>query len=167
MKADKYLEGFGVKPKYSRKSLVNTIIFFSGTFFNAKMGMEPDCFEWCQAANGNLENFNKRCNLMWFASSGNLKELIPLLDQLDSKELFELMCEVLDLIVYWELISKEDFDNFDKITDSVFWAKAFNDFLMIEEEENRWSSKAQVIRAYSIDNRWSDEAKKLVEEVAA
>jgi hypothetical protein len=167
MKADKYLEKCGVKPRYNKKSLINTIVFFSGTFFHSEMMLEPDCFEWCQAANDNLEHFNERCNLMSFASSGNLKELLPLLNKLDSKELFEFMCEVLDLVVYWQLISEEDFDNFDKITDSTFWAKAFNDFLMIEDEENRWDSKAQVIRAYSIDNRWSDEAKKLVEDIAA
>jgi len=167
MKAVNYLRKFDAAPEYDRDSILATIIFFTHHYFNSHTIMEPDCLSWVQdgwrGENGTKERFDERCDLILYTTAGDVRASMPYLIKQDDQTLYELMVELMDLMVMYQGMAEGDMDSWESMKDTKHWAKLWNNLLGIEKKKEMWGNKAEVIEAYSSDGRWIDEAKEIID----
>jgi hypothetical protein len=169
MKAIDYLRKFDAAPKYDRDSILATIIFFTHSHFNSHTIMEPDCLSWVQDGwredDGTHERFEERCSLILYTTAGDVRASMPYLVKQDDKTLYELMIELMDLMVMYQGMAEGDMDSWESMKDTNHWAKLWNNLLGIKKKKEMWSNKAEVIEAYSSDGRWEESAQEIVDLV--
>jgi hypothetical protein len=167
MKVVNYLNKFNVKPKYDRVSVLSTIIWLVDCFFNSHTIVEPDCLEWVQdgwrGEEGTTERFNERCNLVLYTTAGDIRASMPYLVKQNDQTLYELMIELLDTLVMYQGFAEGDMDSWESMKNSQHWAKLWNKCLSVENGEDMWSNKAEIIEAYSSDQRFVETAEKVIE----
>jgi hypothetical protein len=169
MKAIDYLRKFDAAPKYDRDSILATIVFFTHSYFNSHTIMEPDCLSWVQDGwredDGTHDRFEERCSLILYTTAGDVRASMPYLVKQDDKTLYELMIELMDLMVMYQGMAEGDMDSWESMKDTNHWAKLWNNLLGIEKKKEMWSNKAEVIEAYSSDGRWEESAQEIVDLV--
>lgn len=167
MKAIDYLRKFGAAPEYNRNSVLSTIIFFTHSYFNSHTIMEPDCLSWVQDGwreeGGNHEQFEERCSLILYTTAGDVRAAMPYLVKQTDKTLYELMIELFDLMVMYQGMAEGDMDSYETMQDPKHWATLWNNLLGIKKKSEKWSSKAEIIEAYSSDERWLEEAQEILD----
>jgi hypothetical protein len=169
MKAIEFLRKFDVAPSYDRQSIIATIIFFTHAYFNSHTIMEPDCLNWVQEGwrgeEGSHERFDERCDLILYTTAGDVRATVPYLIKQDDQTLYELMIELMDLMVMYQGMAEGDMDSYETMKDSKHWATLWNNLLGIKKKSEKWSNKAEVIEAYSSDGRWIEEAQEILDLV--
>lgn len=167
MKAIDYLRKFDAAPNYNRNSVLSTIIFFTHNYFNSHTIMEPDCLSWTQGGwredGGSHEEFEKRCSLILYTTAGDVRAAMPYLVRQDDKTLYELMVELLDLMVMYQGMAEGDMDSYESMKDPKHWATLWNNLLGIKKKSEQWSNKAEIVEAYSSDERWLEEAQEIID----
>jgi hypothetical protein len=171
MKALQYLRKHNAAPALDRQVLLSTVIYFTNTFFNSHTIMEPDCLEWVQRGNwvegGSHELFDERCDLILYATAGDVRALTPFLVKQDDQTLYELFVELISLLVMYQAMSEDDSPsyNYDHLKDPVQWAKLWNRYLGIEDKENLWDNKSQIIESLTTDGRYVENMQEIIESL--
>ena len=168
MKAIDYLRKFDAAPKYDRDSILATIIFFTHHYFHSQTIMEPDCLSWVQygwqeEGVGTKERFDQRCDLILYTTAGDVRAAMPYLTKQDDKTLYELMIELMDIMVMYQGFAEGDMDSYESMQNTEKWAIFWNNLLGIKKKSEKWSNKAEVIEAYSSDGRWLDKAREIID----
>lgn len=147
MKAITYLQNMGALPQFDLWDLKMAVIVIADELFSEELMMEPDCSDWVQSVNHNSELFKQRCDLIFYASSGNVKELVSVLLPLeDGKVIQGLIEELLELRLFLHSLYKGD--SWDKAGNKDEWfVRLYNDFVEMNPPE-RFESKANILRFY-------------------
>lgn len=147
MKAISYLQKLGAIPQYNLWDIKMAIIVIADELFCEESVMEPDCVEWTQAVNHDHELFEQRCDLILYATSSNIPELMRVMKPIeDRKLLIELIRELLELRLFFfsmEIgMDPGDFDDSDEK-----FTKLYNEFVGLRPSQ-QFDSKSQILQFY-------------------
>lgn len=153
MKALHYLAKHGVTPKGDRQALVSTILYMS-PLGNKDLVIYPDA-SW-------LDDADRRHRMLHWLN-GTVEDIYQELKAMPIRELVEMLEDAIDQCV-WDYGIENKVPNLTgKMADGREWARLWNRFLCIPEgSKGEWSNKAEVIEAYSTENRWEEEASSII-----
>lgn len=151
MKAISYLQKLGALPKCDIWDLQMAIITIADEMFSHSTIVEPDCLEWVQSAagvEGEGDSFEKRCNLILFATSGDVRALGPTLFSVtDEKVLEDLIKELLEVRLMFHGLSVGGEESFNVSENEDWFVSSFNEMAGLPPSEF-FQSKSQILRFY-------------------
>jgi hypothetical protein len=154
MKALNYLMAKGVTPSADRNSLISTIVWLSPGG-RQNLAIYPDC-QW-------IDIPEKRA-LMFALLDGEINCLYNAMVNLPTDGLIGLLETTMDLRCYNHGLEKRVGNLTEVMGDTRQWANLWNSYIGLSpDEEGSWDHKAEIILAYSVENRWEKEAKPIVE----
>lgn len=147
MKAISYLQKLGAIPQYDIWDIKMAIIVIADELFCEEFVMEPDCVQWTQDVNHDHDLFEQRCDLILYATSSNLPDLMGVLGPIeDRKTLIELIRELLEIrMFYFSMEIEMDPGDFDE-SDEKF-TKMYNEFAGLKPSQY-FDSKSQILQFY-------------------
>lgn len=109
--------------------------------------MEPDCVAWTQKAK-TPEEFNRRCDIIAYATTGNVPDLLSSLEKFDdSEELQELIEELLEIRLFYYSMFLEETGDFDSLEGEEWFVKSYNSLIGLGPLES-FPSKSHILRFF-------------------
>lgn len=147
MKAIQYLQNIGAIPKFDVHDLKMSVITISREFFTEEMMMEPDCVAWTQKAQS-TEEFIKRCDVIAYATTGNVPELLSSLEGIDnSEDIRELIEELLEIRLFYHSMFLDESRNLTDLEGEEWFVQSYNSLVGLGPEES-FPSKSQILRFF-------------------
>lgn len=147
MKAITYLQNIGAIPKYEIHDLKMAVIVITSEFFMEEMMMEPDCVGWTQKAS-TTEEFAHRCDIIAYATSGNVPDLLRNLETLNDKVVLqELIEELLEIRLFYFSMFSDQEGNPQDFQGEEWFVKSYNSLINLGPTES-FTSSSHILRFF-------------------
>lgn len=108
-KADLLVQGIRAKSYDPENVALGILAIVEEFYFGRNIMCEPDCSQWVQDANEDMQQFNERCDALMYCTSGDPKASWHFIQVLKPHERVELMGELLDYFLYsFYMFKKEE-----------------------------------------------------------
>lgn len=147
MKAISYLQKLGAIPKYNLWDLKMSIVVIADELFCEEMVMEPDCVAWTQKAESS-EEFEKRCDVIAYATTGNVPDLLSSLEGFnDVEELKELIEELLEIRLFYHSMFLEETGELKDLEGEEWFVKSYNSLIGLGPKES-FETRSHILRFF-------------------
>lgn len=147
MKAIKYLQKLGAIPKFDPWDLKMAIIVIADELYCEESVMEPDCLDWVQEVNEDMDLFNQRCELVLYSTSSNLEKLMETMEPIqDVSLLTELIQQLIELRLFYFSLESDSFPDGCQ-SEEEWFTKLYNDFVGLKPPQH-FESRSEVFMFY-------------------
>ena len=147
MKAIQYLQNMGAIPRYDVRDLKLAALVICSEFFIEEMMMEPDCVAWTQKAESS-EEFEKRCDVIAYATTGNVPDLLSSLEEFnDVEELKELIEELLEIRLFYHSMFLEETGELKDLEGEEWFVKSYNSLIGLGPKES-FETRSHILRFF-------------------